>query len=483
MRRSVPLLFVAIVLVLAIVACGGGNSSMQSPPVSSNTATNVSLTISDAPPMGVTVLRFELQVMSASLQPSGAGQTAVSMLDQPQEVELEHLQTEPAFLVNRNVPAGTYTGLSAMFANPKMTILNQTGQTLTVGMQSCATGQTCEITPPLNQSSITVEAPTAPFPLTLSSNSPVALLLHFDINMSIQNDLSISPTISLTQVPPMSTGEFERFHVVGTVSAVNAPNFTLQTAFGNQTLTIATDTNTQYNFGTSCQANNFSCIASGQLLQVKVNLMAGGTLDATEVNLLQTQGLPSFQGVVTSVNASMNQIQLALAFMDDAQNQFGQMNPGLGLTIQPTASATYSIDADGLTLPTGVGFATVQDVLVGQVIRFHPTLPITMGGMGQFTLGADSLTLEDSEITGTVAAVNASATPPNFMLGSLPSLFMNASISQLEVQPVQGTDFENVSGLSALAANDQVSVAGLLFHSSGGPLVVAARVEKRMPGM
>ena len=482
MRRSVPLLSIAVLLALAIVACGG-NSSVQSPPVTASNATNVSLTIGDAPPMGVTVLRFSLQVMSASLQPSGTGQTAVSMLDQPQEVELEHLQTEPAFLVSRNVPAGTYTGLSAMFANPKMTILNQTGQTLTVGTESCATGQTCEITPPLNQSNLTVQVPTAPFPLTLSSNSPVALLLHFDINTSIQNDLSISPTISLTQVPPMPTGEFERFHVVGTVSTVNAPNFLLQTAFGDQTLTIVTDSKTQYNFGTSCPASNFSCIASGQLLQVKVNLMAGGALDATEVNLLQTQGLPSFQGVVTSVNASMNQIQVALAFMDDAQHQFGQMSPGFGLTIQPTGSATFSIDADGLTMPSGVSFTSVQDVLVGQVLRFHPTLPITVGGMGQFTLNADSLTLEDSEITGTVAAVNASATPPNFMLSGLPSLFTNASVTQLEIEPVQGTDFENVSGLSALAANDRVSVAGLLFNTSSGPVVVAARVEKRMPGM
>ena len=482
MRRSVPLLSFAFLLALAIVACGG-NSSMQSPPVTPSNATNVSLTIGDAPPMGVTVLRFELQVMSASLQPSGSGEMAVSMLDQPQEVELEHLQTEPAFLVNRNVPAGTYTGLSAIFANPKMTILNQTGQTLTVGTQTCATGQTCDVTPPLNQSNISVQAPTAPFPLTLASNSPVALLLHFDINTSIQNDLSISPTISLTQIPPLPTGEFERFHVVGTVSAVNAPNFTLQTAFGNQTLTIVTDTNTQYGFGTSCQANNFSCIATGQLLQVKVNLMAGGTLDATQVNLLQTQGLPSFQGVVTSVNASMNQIQVALAFMDDAQDQFGQMGPGLGLTIQPTASATFSIDADGLTMPSGVSFASVQDVFVGQVVRFHPTLPITMSGMGQFTLSADSVTLENSEITGTIAAVNASATMPNFMLGGLPSLFTNASVSQLEIEPAQGTDFENVSGLSALAVNDQVSVAGLLFNSSAGPVVIAARVEKRMPEM
>ncbi len=482
MRRSVPLLSLAVLLALAIAACGG-NSSMQSPPVTASNASNVSLTIGDAPPMGVTVLRFEVQVMSASLQPSGSGQTAVSMLDQPQEVELEHLQTEPAFLVNRNVPAGTYTGLSTIFANPKMTILNQTGQTLTVGTQTCATGQTCEITPPLNQSNITVQAPAAPFPLTLASNSPVALLLHFDINTSIQNDLSISPTISLIEVPPLPTGEFERFHVVGTVSAVNAPNFTLQTAFGNQTLTIATDSSTQYGFGTSCQANNFSCIATGQLLQVKVNLLAGGTLDATQVNLLQTQGLPSFEGVVTSVNASMNQIQVALAFMEDAQHQFAQMGPGLGLTIQPTASATFSIDTDGLSMPSGVSFASVPDVFVGQVVRFHPTLPITIGGMGQFTISADSLTLENSEITGTIAAVNASATTPNFMLGGLPPLFMHASVSQLEIEPVQGTDFENVSGLSALAVNDQVSVAGLLFNSSTGPVVIAARVEKRMPGM
>ena len=77
--------------------------------------------------------------------------------------------------------------------------------------------------------------------------------------------------------------------------------------------------------------------------------------------------------------------------------------------------------------------------------------------------------------------MNALATPPNFTLGNLPSLFTkaNPNITQLTIEPVTGTDFNNVSGLSALNANDSVSVGGLRFNSSGGPVVIAERVNKR----
>jgi Domain of unknown function (DUF5666)/Domain of unknown function (DUF4382) len=484
MQRSVTPLLLAVSLAFALGACGGNQTSMQSATMPSGSSTsNVSLSIGDAPPTGVTILRFELQVMSASLQPADSTQPAVSMLTKPQDVELEHLQTEPAFLVNRNVPAGTYNSLSVTFANPQMTIFNQTGSTLTVGSQSCATNQVCNLTPTLNQMTVTVQQPTAPFPLTLSASSPVAFLLHFDINNSVQNDLSITPSISLKQLPHVGAGEFEHFHVVGTVSAIASPDFTLQTAFGNQSLTIATDGNTQYSFGTSCQANDFTCIATGQLLKVKVSLMSGGTLLATSVELFSQQNIPSFQGVVTSTNASQNQFQVALFFMDDEEHQFGQMSPGFGLTIQPTASATFSIDSDGITVPSGLSFASIQDITVGQVIRFQPSLPVmpASGSMGQFTINASSLTLEPSEITGIVAAVNSSATPPNFTLGNLPPLFTNSSISQLEIEPVAGTEFDNVSGLSAINVNDSVSVAGLLFNTSAGPVVIAERVSERGP--
>ena len=479
MQRTVPLLSFAIFLAFAIIACGGGQTSTLAPTTPSSATSNVSLSIGDAPPAGVTILRFQIEVMSASLLPASSSQQPVSMLSQPQEVELEHLQTESAFLVNLNVPEGIYNGLSATFGNPQMTIFNETGGALTVGTQSCANNSVCNLTPPLNPMTVSVQQPTAPFPITLTANAPVALLLHFDVNASVQNDLSVSPAISVKQIPPPPSGPFERFHVVGTVSAINAPDFTLQTAFGNQTLTIATDSNTQYNFGSSCQAENFSCIAMGQLLKVKVSLMSGGTLLATSVELFSAKAVPSFQGIVTSANASQNQFQVVLLFMDDQRQQFGQMSPGFGITIQPTASATFSIDSDSITLPTGLSFASVQDILVGQVVLLQPTLPVTMGPMGQFTIGAASVTLESSEITGTVATMNASATPPNFTLGNLPPLFTKASITQLEIEPVTGTNFVNVSGLSAINVNDCVSVGGLLFNTTAGPVVIAERVYDR----
>jgi len=329
----------------------------------------------------------------------------------------------------------------------------------------------------------TVQAPTSPFPITLAANSPLALLLHFDINDSVQNNLSVTPTISLAQLPAFPTGEFARFHVVGTVSSVSSPDFSLQTVFGNQTLTIATDNNTKYEFGNSCQADDFTCILKGQLLEVKVRLMPGGTLLAVEVKLLQTSGLPSIEGIVISANAAQNEFQVVLTFcQDDSGRDFGALNFGFDVTVQPTTSATFSFDSDGITVPANLSFASVQDMVVGQVVQFHPVLPLTAGGMGQFTIGADSVTLEASEITGTVSAVNASATPPNFTLGGLPPLFTKAGINQLEVEPVTGTDFENISGLSALSPNDHVSVAGLLFNPASGPVIIAERIAQRQQG-
>ncbi|HYA61667.1 MAG TPA: hypothetical protein VED66_00595 [Candidatus Sulfotelmatobacter sp.] len=81
--------------------------------------------------------------------------------------------------------------------------------------------------------------------------------------------------------------------------------------------------------------------------------------------------------------------------------------------------------------------------------------------------------------------MNVSASPPNFTLGGLAPLFTKASpsITQLEIEPVTGTDFDNVSGLSGLNVNDSVSVGGLLFNTMSGPVVIAERVYKRVPDM
>jgi hypothetical protein len=445
----------------------------------------VSFSISDAPPAGVTILRFQIQVTSATLQPATMGQPAVSMLPAPVEVELVHLQTEPALLANLSIPAGTYNSLTATFASPQVTIFNE-GSNLMVGNQSCNMGQVCTLSLPLNQMSVTVQAPTAPFPITLSSTSPLGLILHFDVNESVQNDLSVTPTINLTQIPVPPTGVFERFHLVGTVTMVNSPNFTLQTTFGNFSFNIATDANTQYDFGASCAADNFSCLATGQILKVSVEAMQGGMLVARRVKLLEPAGRPAFEGVVISTNPAQNQFQVVLTDFQIGQGQINLQWLGIRLTIQPAPSATFAIDTDGITLPPGLSFASVQDMIGGQTVEFHPTAlppPMSAGpNPPAIVLSADSVTLEPTEITGTVEAVMAQATPPNFDLGALPPLFTKAGISQLEVEPVTGTEFENVSGLSGLSMGNTVSVSGLLFNTTGQPTVIAETIVLRGSG-
>ncbi|SRR6266581_2531522 len=195
MNKAILCLVSVVCFAVPAVGCGGGASSSQAP--TATKMTQATLTMHDNPPRGVTVLSFEIEVTGAALQPSDSSKQPVSMLSEPEDIELEHLQTESALLASKSVPTGTYNSLMVSFANPKMTIQNQTGMTLTLGSQMCADKQVCEFDPKLNQSSVTVQAPTQPFPITLAMNSPVVLKMDFNIDASIQStDLSISSMIA-----------------------------------------------------------------------------------------------------------------------------------------------------------------------------------------------------------------------------------------------------------------------------------------------
>ena len=488
MRQAVVGSALGIFLCLTLAACGSSTSStsMTGSPGSGASAVPATLSIHDNPPTGVTILRFELQVTAATLQPATAGATPVNMLNRPQEVELEHLQTESALLANTMVPAGTYNGLTATFANPQMTIFNQGSTTLMAGGQSCPAMQICTLTPTLNQMTATIQAPTAPFPVTLSATSPLAFFLHFDVNASVQGDLSITPMVTLSQAPLMPQGGHEHMQLVGIVTAVSSPGFTLLSGFSGQSSNITTDSNTLYDFDGSCAANNFSCIMVGQVLRVKVNPMSGGVLEAVKVKLLELQGHPSVEGTVTSTNAAQNQFQIVVADREDQDNHFGQMSMGISVTVQLSSSTTFSIDSDGLTLPSGVSFAGIQDFVVGQSVEFQPQLPITVTGTPpnvQITVNASSVRLESSHVTATVSAVNGGGSPPNFTINMLPPLFTGAMISTIQVDVVTGTEFENISGIGALASGQTVSVSGLLFNTATQPTLVAQEVKQRgQPG-
>src|SRR5690348_8529783 len=136
MKRSVlSVLCLLFACVFLIFSCGGSMNNLVRPG-----ASMLSVTVTDTPPMGVTVLSFEVSVTGATLNPGGvdllAGRGFV-------RVEVEQLETESAFLSTASVAPGTYTSLNLTFANPELTFKNGTS-----GMVAgCAPGAVCEIKP------------------------------------------------------------------------------------------------------------------------------------------------------------------------------------------------------------------------------------------------------------------------------------------------------------------------------------------------
>lgn len=480
MRRANFALAIVIVCVGVLVACGGGSMSTQTS--TGGGMVPMSLTIRDNPPMGVTVLSFEIQITGAALQPSDASMQAVSLLAKPTEVELEHLQTESALLANVNVPAGNYDGVTVTFASPQLTILNQTGATLTVGGQNCLNMQICELNPALNAAMASVQAPMAPFPIMLSMNSPVELRMDFNVNTSIQqNDLSITPAISVKQIQKAEEDEDE-IRVIGEVKSIDSMmgTFTVQDLFTGNPSTFSTGNNTEFDFEDACNADDFSCLQMGQVVRVEAQQQQDGSLFATEVKLFAEGNQLAIEGTVTTINAGANSFQIVIGHEEgfgEEQMQHGGI--GMPLTVVLVPAATFATDTTGISLPAGLNFASLADMMVGQSVRVHPTGLSIMGTPPNISITADQVKLEPAQVTGTITAINGNASPPTLTLGNLPPLFTNSGTSSLQVDVLSTTMFEDVSSLSGLNGGNIISVEGLLFKSTNPPTVVAEKIFKR----
>lgn len=466
-KRLLDALLVASVLFL--VSCGGGmNSTLQT---TSSGSAPLSLTMGDTPPAGVTVLSFEIKVMAATMNSSGG---SVSLLPQgPVEVEVENLQVEKAFLGSRSVPAGTYTSLDVTFANPQMTIMNNSG----AAIGGCANGATCRLTPALNPSMVTYSS--APFPLTVTDGQPVGLLLDFNLNQSIQSDLSVTPTISFTQLQRHHGEDGDEMEgiddVHGKITAVNSSNNTVTMAdnHSGQSFTVTVNNNTTFRgFMEEGMANAFSSLAVGQVVEVDLILQSDGTLVAKSITLKvrddQQEG--AIGGKVVAVDSPTEFKIIAFDLSGEDGMTFGTV-----VTVTIADGATFQIDSDGINLPSGVMFQSSADLVVGQRV-----LVVVPPGSTGTSVTTTSVTLHRSQVTATVASVS----DPNFSLNNLPGIYgaANPPITQIDVQTSSQTQFENVTGLSGLATGDKVSARGLLFKTAGNPVMIADHVTKRLAG-
>lgn len=476
MNRSVlTVLGLLFVCVLVIYSCGGSMTNPLRPGASA-----LSVTVTDTPPAGVTVLSFEVSVTGATLNPGSVDLLAGRG---PVEIEVEQLETESAFLNTARVNPGTYTNLNLTFANPELTFKNGSSMTLA----GCAPGAVCEIKP-TGTLTATVNFP-APGLVIQGSTSgmmgeddeqtAMGIKLDLDLNTILTGtlgvDFSQAGAVTVKQLAREMEGEFDDVNELkGSVQNLNTTNmtFTLHTLSGD--FSITTDSNTRFEFQ-NCTANNFSCLQNNMVVEVDAMMMPGGIFLAREISFEDETEDDELEGVVFKIDDAMH---FEMVVLDELRSL---NNVDVGNPIVVTLSnPSFQVQMEDLNAPSALvnAFQSATDtsqLLTGQTLEIRLTAPANPGPPVSVT--TDRVRLRMSQLT---ANVSGSPAPPTFMLGNLPSLFTGAGITSIEVDTSSETDFDNVSGVSGLANNDLVSVRGLLFNNGANPpLLEAKKVRKR----
>ena len=443
----------------------------------------VSITMTDTPPAGVTVISFEVTLTGATLNPGN-----VSLVSNPIQIEVKRLETEAAFLTAVNVPAGTYNSITLTLANPELTFKNDTGATINLPGLSCPNGAVCEFKPTVS-GSVTYSGP--PFPVTILANTPTGFLVDVNLNNILTStggigvDFNAAGGLVVFQLPlpGRPTGELHEIEdVLGIVANKDAANnqFTLQTRRIN--LTVKVDNMTVFegfSEGTPpCAANNFTCVQNGQVVEVDLKLMASlaaGTLLAKKVELEDNVADDELDGVIVSVD---NATQFKMVLIEQLRNVAG-IEIGNLLTVTLATGATFRVDDNGLTIPSGLkgafeGATDTSQLLVGQTVQ------VRRGASSSgAAINTDRVRLRGTRFT---AKVFGAPVPPNFNVNNLPALFTSAGITQIQVQTQAATEFEGgITGVSGLADGNTVSLRGLLFKSTPNPVLIAKKVRKRTP--
>jgi hypothetical protein len=480
--------FVGLIFLL-LLGCSSAPVSNSNTNANSSSGVPVSLSMTDDPPSGVTVLFFQISLTSAYLTPSSGGST-VSLLNNntPVQVDVTQLQALSAFLSTANVAAGTYKSLTLTFGSPQLVIFNNSDETIA---STCALDTVCQLTPQIDNSA-TLTFSSAPFPVDLSQGTPLGFLLDFHLNNVIQSDLSVNLGVAngvtlkeLPSTPPIGPPQFG--FLFGTVQSVNASQnqFTMQTRWG-WTVTVDVNSSTTYqNFPSStCSAGSLSCLASGDVVQVQVaSVQSKDTLLAASVSYIQAASQQAAEGNIINLSTANGNTIMTL-LLHWSPNASALPFGGLASVTVP-AMATYSVDSGNFTIPSGLSFASASDLLVGQQVQVE-VVPGTLGNSAvsgpwappAVSFTTNSVELEPSQITGTVAAINANGS--SFTLATFPNLFgpwSNANSShsnwtptQITIDTTSQTLFQNLTpdSFSGLSTNSMVSVQGWLFSTPTG---------------
>lgn len=460
-----------IILLIFCAALAGcrGNSSIGSQ-IQNNGNSSVVLEITDAPPSNVTILSAQVTLTGATLAPGN-----VSLFSGSASVDLVRLQTDIAYLATATkIPAGNYTSVTLTFANPSLTIENDTASPI----GSCAVGAICTM-PPTSTANLSTTVPLTSF--TIAASSTTALLI--DVNLenllsaSLGEDFSAGTTVTSftpagTGAPPVGAED-----VVGQVGSVNASTntFTLTNATGSYSLKV-NSTSTFFQFPSSaCSTPGFACLQNNQILSVDIGILSDGSILARNMVFEDADNSDAeIEGMITSTNVGSQQFNIVIQTMSAPVSG---LSIGQPITVQYSSTQTpFDIDlvhADNLQMSTaGFLFATPADLAVGQQVSLRRN-----SSSIATQINADRVRLRMTRVTATVQRGL-----PNLFLVNLPSLFSgHGGVTSITAQtslspPTIYYQVGETINSSNIVIGESVSVRGPLFNVSGARTMVTTKV-------
>jgi hypothetical protein len=454
-----------LVAFTALAGCGGTGQFGSGGQNNGNSS--VVLAMMDSPPSLVTILSAEVTLTGATLSPGN-----VSVLSGPVTVELTRLQTDLAYLgTAAKIPAGSYTTLTLTFANPSLTIENDTGAPIA----GCADLAVCKFAP--TTSTMSAIVPLTSFSIASSSTTGLLIDVNLDtlLNPSLVADFNAATSVFPFTPGGMGAPPVGAEDVVGHVVSPNtsANTFTLTNAEASYALKVD-GTTTFFQFP-SCPTPGISCLQANQILSVDIAIQSDGSLLARNIVFEDADSSDvEIEGVITSTNAASDQFSMVVHTVSGS---------GTGLSTGQTATIQYAVspspfaidflhaDNNPISLSTsGFLFSTQADLMTGQEvsIRRHGTLA---GGQIQ----ADRVLLRSSRFTGNVQA-NAS----NILTIPSPSLISShGGSSTIQAQTYGPTIFFDIGHtiiISNIGLGESISVRGPLFNLNNERTLAASKV-------
>jgi hypothetical protein len=461
---------ISVLIICAALASCRGTSQLGSQ-VGNNGNSSVVLTMTDTPPSNVSILSAEVTLTGATLTPGN-----VSLLSTSTMVELTKLQTDVAYIATAaNIPAGTFTAVTLTFANPSLTIENDTANAI----GTCAVGSICTMAP-TSTANLSTTVPLTAFTIASSSTTGLLIDVNLDNLLTATMGADFTAGTTVTSFTPAGFGAppVGAEDVVGHVGNISASTntFTLTNALGMYSLKVDnTSTFFQFPAGAACPSPSFRCLQNNQILSVDIGIQSDGSILARNILFEDADSSDAeVEGIITSTNVGSQQINIVALGISAA---------GTGLSIGEPVIVQYSVSpqttfdadfahADSLPVSiTGFLFAAPTDLAVGQQvsIRLHGTLS---GGQ----IMADRVRLRSSRITATVQTIGSGI----ISLSNLPSLFFgHGGITLIQAQtslPTIYFEIGHVINISNITLSDIVSVRGQLFNVSGGRTLVATKV-------